>query len=175
MLFCIDFDQTIVKGHFHNSLMKAKAVPNHPDNLLLIEALLDDQSMGLKNGKEMRNFISNALLRKHSVAITSYTLFPDVIIPTLRRMGLTSEEISCIQIVAFLPSDQRRGKGLHLEQAMQLSNVLDKSQVYLIDDSHNNCKLAQNAGFKVVMVPAEENASAEYLAPLLNIVNAHID
>ena len=117
----------------------------------------------------MKEFIATALLNKHHIAITSYTLFPDVIVPALRRMGLSSAEIERIHHVAFLPADQRIGKSPHLEQAMQLCNIVDKSQVYLIDDSTNNCKLAKIAGYKVILVPAEEDAAADYLVPLLNI------
>jgi len=166
-LFCLDFDQTLVKGHYHNAMYKTQKPTNHPDNKLTIANLLNDTSTGLKNGEEARQFVQLALANGHKIAITTYSKYPEVISPTLRKMGLSDNEILQIVEVAFLPLDQRVGKGGHIEEAMRKTGVNDRANVWLVDDSANNCNLARNAGYSVVEVPEDRDASPEYFLPLL--------
>jgi hypothetical protein len=165
-LFCLDFDQTLVKGHYHNAMVKSKRPANHPDNKITIAGLLDDPNSGLKNGEAAKQFIQLALSNGHKIAVTTYSKFPEVISPTFRKMGLTEEEISQIVQVAFLPMDQRVGKGGHIEEAMQKTGVLDRANVWLVDDSANNCNLARASGYKVVEVPEPADAAPDYYRSL---------
>ena len=106
ILFCLDFDQTIVKGHYHNAY-KTRKPPNHPDNIVTIENILNDPATGLKNGPETKQFIQLAIANGHKVAVTTYSQYPEVITPTLKKMGLEEGEVTQIVQVAFLPVDQR--------------------------------------------------------------------
>ena len=169
MLFCLDFDHTMVKGHFHNALMKSKLSKDDPQFLPYIEELLNDNTVGLKNGPEMKRFIQEGLKNGHKFAITSYTMFPEAFNPALRRMGLTEDEITQIPQVAFLPMDQRVGKAGHMAQAMEQTGIEDKTKVYLIDDSSNNCRVAKKGGFKVVEVDDDLNAPPDYLTDVTSI------
>lgn len=166
-LFCLDFDQTIVKGHYHNALYKTKKPCNHPDNKITIGNLLNDPNTGLKNGEETKQFIRLALSNGHKVAVTTYSKYPEVIVPTFQKMGLLEEEIDQIIQVAYLPPDQRVGKGGHIETAMRQCNVTDRANVWLIDDSSNNCSMARSAGYNVVEVSDDIDASADYFQPLM--------
>ena len=163
MLFCIDFDKTIVNGHFNNILQTTGAAPGEPRNTALIEDLLSDPGTGLKNPTEMKELIQTSLANGHKVAITSYNQYREVFLPTLTRMGLSREEIAQIKVVSFLPEDQSIGKTPHMETAMVATGISDKSQVYLIDDSESNCMIAQSNGFNPIKVPEEANAESTYL------------
>lgn len=168
-LFCIDFDQTLVKGHYHNYIFKTKKPQNHPDNIIFINELLNHPHTGLKNGNETKLFIQSALNNGHKVAITSYSEYPEVIIPTFKKMGLNDDEINQIIKISFLPNDQRIGKQQHIELAMKTTGISDKTNVYLIDDSKHNCKIAKLLGFNVVLVPEAQDATPEYLNNVIEI------
>ncbi len=178
MLFCIDFDQTIVKGHFHNILMNARCIPAGSSthipqkNIDTIESLLNNPNSGLKNPEEMRDFIREALNNGHQIAITSFGGYPEVFNPTLKRMGLSDEEI---QQIARIPLRLSRGETLtpkhkidQMHQAMSRLNITDRNQVLLIDDSQANCQEAIRNGFNSIEVPIDINATPEYL------VQAHV-
>jgi hypothetical protein len=146
MLFCLDFDQTIVKGHFHNALSKKNCPYGDPNNIKVIQSLLNSNTTGLKNKIETKNFIQLSLSNGHKVAVTTYSLYPEVVNPTLKHMGLSDSEINQVEIIAFLPKDQSIGKTGHIKKAMETFQISDKSIVYLIDDSDNNCNVAINEG-----------------------------
>jgi hypothetical protein len=172
MLFCLDFDQTIVKGHFHNALMKSGGRPgNHESNIEMIEQLLDNPEYGLKNGAAMKQFIQTALGNGHKVAVTTYSLFPEVCTPTFLRMGLSTDEIAQIPCVAFLPKDQSQGKTQHIQQAMQLTGITDKSSVVLVDDSENNCQVAHTSGCLFVKVPESKDAKPDYICTAVSLAS----
>ena len=161
-LFCLDFDKTLVNGHFHSSLANAgtKAGQASPEQ---IGALLDNPDKGLKNPNEMKAFIESSIQAGHKVAITSFTSYPEVIEPTLKKMGLSDETISKIDRVAFLPKDQSQGKAQHMDIAMQNAGITDKSKVTLIDDDERNCRIARRAGMNAIEVPTEKNAPPSYI------------
>jgi len=182
-LLCFDFDNTLVKGHFHNTLMEiteqtagiygktAKEIMEwaRSDPRWMkwyqgkIQKLVDDPIKGPKNPAELKDVIQTALKSGHKIAITSFTLFPEVIKPTLVKIGLAEEEIKQIHLECFLLQDQQQGKIPHMIQAMDHFNIDDRSQVILIDDNSNNCQTARANGFKAVDVPVEPDAAPEYL------------
>ena len=164
MLFFIDFDQTIVNGHFHNSLMsKFRTKPGSINNSIFITELLNDPNTGPKNPDQMRDFIRSALQNGHKICITSFTQFPEVFKSTLQKIGLTEDEISKIGLVYGLPKNQSQGKQDHINAAMRTNNITDKRQVCLIDDDENNCNLARANGMQAITVPKQVNAAPTYL------------
>lgn len=54
---------------------------------------------------------------------------------------------------------------------MEMFNFTDKSKVYLIDDSDNNCNVAINEGMNAILVPENKNATPEYLIEVTQIAS----
>jgi hypothetical protein len=127
-LLCLDFDDTLVNGHFHSSLNFMRVVPNisasqkgpfiYPDGVSpniatpnagasqeQISMLIND--CGCKNKQELRDNILKALDSGTNVAITSFTHYPEVVKPTLE--AILGEEykhrVNEIKIIAGFPSN----------------------------------------------------------------------
>lgn len=186
-LVCIDFDQTIVNGHFHAHFSNKGVTPLVAENGIQVKdangnfalitqpdvvaskgtgappeqiaALLDNQIpddfdpqkkqiTGPKHGTQMCAAIRNALQNGTRVAITSFTKYPEVIEPTLEKIGLTKDEIAKIYIVGGFPSHGKpdgspNGKQEHIEQAMKHFGITDPKNVMVVDDTENNLKKAE--------------------------------
>lgn len=174
-LFCFDFDQTIVKGHFHNLLVHAIQIhKQHNIKINLtetIDKLLDNPKYTLKHPHKMYTIIKKALDKGHYVAITSFTSFPEVFEPTLRRLGLTNSEIGRIGKYYGFPSKRSTYKCEHIESAMRDTNIQDRTLVYLIDDDNLNCDKAIEEGYHAIVVPCEDSSSDEYLNCLLDVLS----
>lgn len=177
-LFCFDFDQTIVKGHFHHLLFteRSKFVPSDKqtsfDTIAHTKILLEDSRVGLKHAEKLREVIQLALRNGHHVAITSFTSFPESFIPTLEKLGLSPAEIDVIPGFAGYPVASHVRKNDHLRQAMAKFKKKSNSLVWLIDDDPVNCSKAMEEGFHAVQVPVgpDEN-SADYLQAILKAAN----
>ena len=173
-LFCFDFDQTIVKGHFHHLLYtdKSKFIPSDKqssfDIISRTKILLEDPSIGLKHADKLREVIQLALHNGHHVAITSFTSFPESFVPTLEKLGLSPAEINVIPGFAGYPVASHVRKNDHLRQAMAKFKVKSNNVVWLIDDDPQNCYKASEEGFNAVQVPVGSNDnSTEYLQEIL--------
>jgi len=169
-LFCFDFDQTLVNGHFHNTICNAK-LKRKEQLPQFVDQLLADPNMGLKNSKEVKEIMRSALQNGHSVAIVSFTSFPQCFEPTLRKIGLTSEEIALIGKFHGFPTDPKNHKNEHLKKAMEYAKITDNSAVYLIDDDPANCEHAARFGCQAVVVPSEKNSPPFYLRNVIDIAN----
>ena len=164
LLFCFDFDQTIVKGHFHHLLTvernkitssgknKKFDVVNHT------KVLLNDSSVGLKNPDKLKEAIQLALQNGHHVAITSFTSYPETFIPTLEKLGLSKDEIDLIPGISGFPASNNVGKNDHIRQAMARFGINNNKSVWLIDDDPSNCDRARAEGFQAVVVPVNNNS-----------------
>lgn len=167
-LFCFDFDQTLVNGHFHNTIVKAK-VKTRDAMLQLIESLLVDPTVGLKNPKEVKDIMQSALRNGHAVAIVSFTSFPECFVPTLTKLGLSPDEIAQIGQFHGFPSHPKLYKNEHIAKAMDFAGITNKQNVYLIDDDPQNCAFAEQIGCHAIVVPSEKNAPPFYLHELRQI------
>lgn len=201
-LLCLDFDQTIVNGHFHATLASQKN-PSTPPNTITpgVQVLQDGQfkllgadpvpqgkgaspeqiqglisRYGAKHGGEMLAAIRQALAHGHKVAILSFTLYPEVILPTLRALRdndgsqLSEEEIRQICVIGGFPSDNKPdstplGKEEHIAAAVNFFKAkgvnIERSDVMLVDDTTRNLTIAQErSGLQkenCVTVPKEPN------------------
>lgn len=172
MLFCIDFDNTLVKAHFHNILSTARIRPDDPKTIVKILQLIADEATGPKNSPQMLEFMRSALQNGHNIAITTFSSYLTGFLPTLQAIGLSAAEIDQIIFIPFLPKDRAAGKNEHIALAMKRFNIIDPSQVYLIDDDERNCSMAVSSGYNAVIVPKEAAAGPEYLIGVSEIAKA---
>lgn len=184
-LICFDFDKTMVKGHFHsyfynrvepnisepgvqtcidgkftNILTGAVSQGDKGASLQDINTLLQDEDHGPNNPIQLRESIRTALNMGHKVAITSFTLFPEVVIPTLEAIGLSRQEIEQIYVVGGFPRDNdfNLGKIDHIQEAMKHFAITNKDNVMLVDDTNNNLRIAKRNGFRnTVLVASDED------------------
>jgi len=168
LLFCFDYDQTIVKGHFHHLICEEKkrneSAGTTFDVSKYLDLLLDDPSVGFKNQSRLRDVIKRALEKGHFVAITSFTSYPELFIPTLLRLGLCSHEVEKIPGFSGLPVSYTSGKTEHILRAMKHFGIENKHLVWLIDDDGINCSKAISDGFNSIQVPASpKDSSSQYL------------
>lgn len=194
-LICFDFDQTIVNGHFHaamrgrgvrandtttgvqvlqqdgtfKNMHTGQTVPKSSGaSLETIEAFLASAD-GLKNGAEMAQTIREAIDNGHKIAITSFTHYPEVVLPTLKKLGLEDKYIQQICIVGGYPSHGKPdgspdGKEQHITAAIQHFNKqgvgLRREDTMLVDDStHNISKVPSGT---TVIVPRDRNPPPTY-------------
>lgn len=194
-LICFDFDETIVNGHFHatmkgrgvrandtaigvqvlqqngtfKNMHTGQTVPKSSGaSLETIEAFLASAD-GLKNGAEMAQTIREAIDNNHKIAITSFTHYPEVVLPTLKKLGLEDKYIQQICIVGGYPDHGNPdkspdGKEQHIAAAIQHFNNqgagLKREDTMLVDDStHNLSKVPSGA---TVTVPKDRNPLPTY-------------
>jgi hypothetical protein len=188
-LVCFDFDETISQGHFHGYLAGTtapygkkrirRAEPGEATPELIAECI---QTLGLRNPELTAATIKSVMAHGHKVAVTSYTLYPEVVAPTFRTMGLSEAEISQIAIIGGFPDvdghlDLTGTKGLHAEHGKQphiieAKNILSAVdyKVILIDDSVGNIKKAKQDSHIGIEAP-KGGRSEEYLLELLGYVD----
>lgn len=169
-LVCFDFDRTIIVGHsFHYFMNERKILPYQLNEKNQDECLT---TCGFTNRALTRAAIQTALANGHLVAITSYTIYSEFILYTLKKLGLSEKELSQINIIAGMPIDENNlsmdevatrspydgiGKRLHIQKAIQSAKEqgisIDNENVILIDDDEENIALAQKDGHKTILVP----------------------
>lgn len=154
-------------------------------------SLLDDEASGLKNPKALVKAIQTARKNGHKIAITSWTLYPEVVKPTLERLlrkdyGLTQDDIDNIFIVGGFPTsddrldpygfgypDTEKGKSLHIEKAMEHYKLNKTTPVVLIDDSAHNFEFLED-GQVGILVPREPKPDGSYNSSYLTELEKHI-
>lgn len=152
-VLCLDFDETLLNGHGHNTLFDMGIKPG--------EATLDHtkaliKMYGLKNAKAICAAIHEALNTGNHVAILSFTSYPEIIAPTLLEMGLTEDDVSKIFIKGGFPSGgprSRSGKNEHIQAAKDHFGISNNGNIILVDDSSSNIAAASQAGYKTIFVP----------------------
>ncbi|MCS5707460.1 hypothetical protein CC99x_000935 [Candidatus Berkiella cookevillensis] len=204
-LVCFGFDQTIVNGHFHSAMMgrrikpndenpgvqvlqqdgtfknmhTGKDVPNNGGASLQTTTELLDSPDGLKNSKEVADTIRYAIDNGHKVAITSFTLYPEVVLPTLQKLGLEDKYIQQICIVGGFPDhntpdNSPDGKEQHIAAAIQHFNNqgagLTRIDAMLVDDTTNNLDKAP-PGTTNVAVPKYQNLTPTYFETIKSFVS----
>lgn len=162
-LFCVDWDDTVMNGHCHNFLCDIGKIAGEEINDDLIDLIM--MKIGVRAPEQIKNLFSTILTNNHFLAITSYTNFDTIIKPILKRIGLTDSELNKILVVGGFPNTGGKlgteriipafGKQLHIDKAITHFGCesLPKSDVILIDDSSNNCGIAELYGHTVCLVP----------------------
>jgi len=179
-LICWDFDETISNQHVHGFCTSEGIKPGQAGAKEIVEAAI--AYGGFKNREATLAAMREAMKNGHKMAITSYTLYPEVIPLYLIAMGLTEDEVAQIPVIGGFPSkvepgtidltgneglDFNYGKSLHIEAAKKAHGI-KHNKVILIDDSKGNCKVAQSQGQIGILVPKFENPPIGYLNDLLN-------
>lgn len=166
-LFCFDFDNTIVDGHFHNALFSmgvhpTKATPEQINELLEKHAIFNEALLL----KTFKTILSNG----HHIAITTWSLYPEVIRPTLRKLGLSEAEIAKIHIESGFPHVMNDGKKGHIARAKQHFEITDNKNVFLIDDDENNILLAREEG-QTGFHAVSPKTNTDYLQNILTLLD----
>ena len=165
-LFCFDFDNTIVNAHFH-ALLEGKGVPYKKATAQQIQALLNEHQ--IHNQTELLDIFKMILRKGHRLAITTWSEYPEVIIPTLKKLGLTAVEIDMIHIVNGLPNTAQDRKSLHIQNAKKHFGIEDDANVCLIDDDEKNINQAIKDG-QIGIHVKDAQRNTEYLDQLKNIL-----
>jgi len=181
MLFCFDFDDTLVNAHFHSKLAE-KGFPSQSASEQVINSLI--KQFGVKNQVELKECMQTILKEGHALAITSFTMYPEVAVPTLKAIGLLPQEINQVLVVGGFPENvsnntppmvctpryDNRGnaghshkKEQHIGVAMKQFGISDPSCVVLIDDSPANIQKANQSGHVGLLVPKSHNPNPSYL------------
>lgn len=147
VLVCWDFDGTLVKGHFHNTLDEmqvryGRATLEHVEMLIA--------RFGLKNPEEVCDSIRQTIVKGGYVSIVSFTKYPEMIKPTLQNMGLEEELLEKVYIRGDFPADGPQSptcKEEHIQDAMRhfgMDVINDADKVILADDNLANVFKAKN-------------------------------
>lgn len=150
---------------------------------------------GLKHPQEYAQAMMQAINNGHKVAITSFTLFPEVAVPTLRAIfatvtpPLTQQQVNYyvnkICVVGGFPSNGAAdsnmpgfyGKEEHIQAAMRFfarqGVNINRANAVLVDDSTANINLARAKG-PVVEVPAD-NTSAAYITQINQVTTVNVN
>lgn len=235
-LICFDFDETLVNGHFHSTLMNAYSQgrgnapacremgvqirqshgefnrysngthaetvpPNQGASQEWIDYLI---STGLKYPEQMANTMKQAIDNGHKVAITSFTLFPEVAVPTLKAIlgSIMSPQdadryVNQICVVGGYPSNgvtsdllrdnegkvigkdpQFYGKEEHINAAIfhfqQQGLNISRADTMLVDDSQANCAIAQQRGPAVQVPKPPQPVTDSYFAQVRSHVAVNL-
>jgi hypothetical protein len=151
------------------------------------------QQIGLKNPQQVAQAMKQAIDNGHKVAVTSFTLYPEVAVPTLKAIlgSIMSPQeaeryVQQICVVGGYPTNgvtsigpaDFYGKEEHIQAAMkhfQRQGIqFKRADVMLVDDSEPNLRLAkQYGGPSVVEVPKTPNPSL-LQNNYFNDINQHV-
>jgi hypothetical protein len=169
-LYCFDFDNTIVDGHYHNELNKKGVKPGKATlgdiNTLLVKHPILNQSKLLET---FRSILKN----DHHLAITAWNEYPEVIPWILRILGLTEDEIAKVHIESGFPTSFDQGKSEHIEKAKKHFNVTDNRFVWLIDDDEKHIAQAKKDGQLTVHVTTPQT-STDYLTLIQHFLKPRV-
>ncbi len=166
-LFCFDFDNTLVDGHFHNALFNL-SVPSGKATAEQIASLLN--SHGIFNAELLLTTFRAILSNGHHIAITTWSEYPEVIVPTLQKLGLNSEEIAQIHVESGIPPSQEAGKSGHIARAKQHFGITDNKNVFLIDDDEDNILQARKEG-QTGFHAVSPKTNTDYLQNILTLLD----
>lgn len=173
---CYDFDKSIICGHSHNLIINnpeythrylaAKVTRDIQESKKLFAELAKEvlEEAGGFNGAEsiLKNIREN-LAGSIPIVITSFTNFPELVLPILRNLGLTDAELNKIGVIGGFPRAGSRGnKNEHLNAAMMLTGARFP---FLIDDSETNIQAAlavYGPGSALLVPEASREGSIDY-------------
>lgn len=177
-LVCFDFDQTMTVQHTYNYFLKKKILPRQLNEENKLECF---NKCGVLNRALTRAAIETAITNGHLVAITSYTIYPEMILFTLKKIGLSENIISKVKIITGLPINENQlsmevvqepyekiGKRLHIQKAIQWGKEqgfqIENENIILVDDSEKNINVAKEDGHKTILVPQRKREEESKLS-----------
>jgi len=160
-IVCIDFDNTVVNGHTHNtitqkiSMEKATAQPNNQLDVKSANIPSETESDKLKQwnlvkdfkprvgAEDWKNLINKLIKEGHTVAMVSFNAFDHIIETYLERViGLDPETMKKIIFNSWLPEEpEDSNKNKHIDEVVMFAkdlNIEFNDQVMLIDDTRRN-------------------------------------
>ncbi len=163
-LFIFDFDGTIVKGHTHNTIVKALNAGKLSDKSATGRWNLVKDFPTVGSSDDWRKIFETLIQQGHSVYIASFNSFGEIIPIFLNKtIGLTKTDIEQIKIIARLPNNPNRvDKNEHIKQAITDAQTLKgfsgkATDVIFMDDSLKNIEAADAEGYQVIL--AKKDAS----------------
>lgn len=160
MLFCFDFDDTIVDRELPRPLMQMSR--EEMFNYLNKPPIL--------NKSRLSRIFHRILNERHHLALTSFSSEDLVIGTTLIRAGLSVQVIETIAIVLDLPVAPDRDKEDHIQMAKDHYHVTDNAQVVLIDDQMRNINKARECGQTGIWVNDPKN-NTSYLDQIEKVLD----
>jgi hypothetical protein len=182
-LFCFDFNRTIINDDFNDILADLKVLPGKGASF--IPPML--KISGIKNQSELLQTIRLILNNHHYMAIVSSTTYLEVLKPTFKFLGLSSDEMAQIFVVPFslelpifslseeltFPLEQLEqlvrhrkkasDKNIQIERVITFLNaksppaLILPSDVILVDNKTSNISKAKQAGYQAIIVSEEIN------------------
>jgi FMN phosphatase YigB (HAD superfamily) len=179
-LICIDFDGTLLKGHFHNAMFGLQVSPelegNEPvivsvtdENLekmtlatAIVKARLETNSASnpsiLNYPKDFKELINKTIESGHQIGIVTYGQYPSAVIAVLRKILNNDSLLKKIPIAMGLPEEKPDiGKEKHIQLLIDHFNSaqkirIDRKDCLLVDDNKDNIEIANKAsdGFTVL-------------------------
>lgn len=119
MLFCFDWDETIVKGSLDDYLRQVSPSTEHVDQFL------EDKTKGWKNKEQLVELLKKILNSKCSIAIVSFGSYPKEIKYALTKL-LEKSYADQIYVASHLPEEDEMdymGKQRHIEEAQRYFKI----------------------------------------------------
>jgi len=155
ILYCFDFDGTLVHGHLHNYLVKAKVKPGFATSVFVQEFYRTNE--GIRCPAEWKELFQTLRDCGQSVAITTFSSYPEVVPIVLKDMGLDEEHIKSIHVVSGMPARHNRMcKNEHIAKARTHFNLAQDISCMLIDDDLNNILVAEAVGHLAVWADPDQ-------------------
>jgi hypothetical protein len=165
-LFCFDFDNTMVNAHFH-AILEGQGVQPKKATAAQIQSLLNENQ--ILNHKTLLEIFKQILSNGHHIAITTWSEYPEVIVPTLQKLGLNPAEIAMIHIESGLPQSGQDRKSQHIKRAKKHFGIEDNIRVCLIDDDERNIIQARKEG-QIGIHVKDGQRDTEYLSVIKNTI-----
>ena len=160
----LDFDNTIVNGHMHNSLSRSGVKDDSvtDDN---IKNFLDNTE-GFRNRRGLQSKIEESLDKNIAVAVASHSSFPNGIKIAMNKL-LGEELADKVSIVTCGDRDMQQCniKGPLISEIAEVYGINDKDKIVLVDDNQINVENIKQAGYKGIHAKKNEN---EYLDEIGN-------
>lgn len=163
----LDCDFTLIKGHTHNTIMRADIDANlKGDDLKNAEWDLVKHYEAYGDAKRWCEVLMQAIDKGHELAMVSYSEFPHIIARLLREtIGLDEKYAGKIKIESWLGSF---GKNEHIGNVMrerQIEITPDvASRIIFMDDDPSNIAYADQQGYVTILVNRERDDHIERLA-----------
>lgn len=177
-LIAFDFDGTITNKdcHSHNYLIKQKIIPLTTGNGLIVNgnaenltickkydpelvektflSKLEEKEEFLRTPKLFLETIRGLIKEGAKVAIVSFNQYPAVFKAALLKIGFSEEEILKFNIISGFPIEDNNkvGKNEHLKKLKELTGIRNNEDIMLVDDSFQNCLVAQKCGYTILQV-----------------------
>jgi hypothetical protein len=171
LLFCFDWDETLVKGHLHKHISSiiwgSFKLYTEEDKNKMVDNFLSDSDKGWRNKNDIIELFLTISELGHHLAITSFCSYHQQIYYALTQLDLPSKLLDKIHIENSCQESSYSNKNEHIEKSMEHFAVDNKTHVILIDNDWTNLNRAKNAGVNVIIVREEDDS---YLSEIRTII-----